>query len=152
MNLLRQCRENILNIIKSNDLDFVNQIPKGFNNNLLWHAGHIICVFDILAVQFAHQKSILSDTFINDFKKGSIPKKYSIEDKKFIEKLLIEQLNQFELSNDINNYQAYTTSFGNTIQNQEEALFFILIHEGIHFGYVLNILRFLNLNHDHSNS
>ena len=145
MNLLRQCRENILNIIKSKDIDFINQIPIGFNNNLLWHAGHIICVFDILAVQFANQKSILSDTFINDFKKGSIPKTYTIEDKNLIEKLLIEQLNQFELSNDTYNYQTYTTSFGNTIQNQEEALSFILIHEGIHFGYVLNILRFLNL-------
>ena len=85
MNLLRQCRENILNIIKSKDIDFINQIPIGFNNNILWHAGHIICVFDILVVQFAYQKSILSDTFINDFKKGSIPKTYTIEDKNLID-------------------------------------------------------------------
>jgi hypothetical protein len=152
MDLISQCRKNILNILLNKDLDFVNQIPMGFNNNLLWHAGHIICVFDILAVQFSNQKSMLSETFINEFKKGSTPKVYTVEDKILIENLLIEQLNQFELSIDENNYQAYTTSFGNTIHNQEEALSFLLIHEGIHFGYILNILRFLNSNHDSNNS
>jgi len=39
-------------------------------------------------------------------------------------------------------YNAYTVSTtGNTLTNINEALQFILIHEGIHYGYVLALLK-----------
>ena len=40
------------------------------------------------------------------------------------------------------NYNTYTVSTtGNTLNNIDEALQFVAIHEGLHYGYVLALLK-----------
>jgi hypothetical protein len=65
-------------------------------------------------------------------------------DRAEIANLLISQIDKFEkdLTNNIfENYTAYKTSFQNTLETIEDALQFNLIHEGIHFGYLMNLNR-----------
>jgi hypothetical protein len=57
---------------------------------------------------------------------------------------LISQIDKFKKDSENNvfqNYTEYKTSFQNTLENIEDAIQFNLIHEGIHFGYLMNIAR-----------
>jgi hypothetical protein len=84
-------------------------------------------------------------TFIEKYKKGTSPYTFFTEaDKIEISNLLLSQIDKFEVDLNNNlflNYTKYKTSFQNTLENIEDALQFNLIHEGIHYGYLMNISR-----------
>lgn len=41
------------------------------------------------------------------------------------------------------NYKSYTTSYGVELTNIEEAIRFISVHEGVHFGVMLSLKKFV---------
>ena len=40
LNIFTQNRKNMLNLLRGYTLEQINKIPAGFNNNLVWNAGH----------------------------------------------------------------------------------------------------------------
>jgi hypothetical protein len=145
ISLTKLSRQNYLNYLNRFDIEALNQIPQGYNNNIIWNIGHIVAVFDALCYSLSGNKNYTSTTFIEKYKKGTTPEtSFTEADKDEIASLLISQIEKFEkdLENNVfQNYTEYKTSFQNTLQNIEDALQFNLIHEGIHFGYLMNIAR-----------
>lgn len=39
---LRHIRTSVLNLIESLTLKQINEIPAGFNNNIIWNLGHLV--------------------------------------------------------------------------------------------------------------
>lgn len=144
--VLNNTREIFNKIIENNSLEDLNKIPNGFNNNIIWNIGHVIVSEQLLAYKLSGLESSLSDEVINKYRKDTKPTEdISEEDVFFIKSLLFSTIEKTK--EDYNNsvfkpYNSYTVSTtGNTLNNIEEALQFIAIHEGLHYGYVLALLK-----------
>jgi hypothetical protein len=145
ISLTKLSRQNYLNYLNRFDMEALNQIPQGFNNNMIWNIGHIVAVFDALCYSLSGNENYTSSAFIEKYKKGTTPEtSFTEADRAEIANLLILQIEKFEKDSENNvfqNYTEYKTSFQNTLENIEDAIQFNLIHEGIHFGYLMNIAR-----------
>jgi hypothetical protein len=133
-------------IIDNTSLEDLNKIPKGFNNNIIWNIGHIVVSEQLLAYKLSGLESVLSDEMISNYRKDTKPQgNLSSEEVKQIQGLLFSTLEKTkaDYSNEIfKTYNTYTVSTtGNTLNNIDEALQFVAIHEGLHYGYVLALLK-----------
>lgn len=144
--VLKNIRNIFDKIIENNTLEDLNKIPKGFNNNIIWNIGHIIVSEQLLAYKLSGLESTLSDDMINKYRKDSKPENNLTQDAvNEIKGLLFSTIEKTESDYDagvFKTYNAYTVSTtGNTLNNIDEALQFIAIHEGLHYGYVLALLK-----------
>ncbi|MFD1161431.1 DinB family protein [Hwangdonia seohaensis] len=144
--VLNNTRAILAKIIDDNSLKDLNKIPKGFNNNIIWNIAHIVVSEQLLAYKLSGLPSILSDEMIDKYRKDTKPESEVTQDEvNQIKGLLFTALEntKTDYKNGIfKTYNAYTVSTtGNTLNNIDEALQFILTHEGIHYGYILALLK-----------
>lgn len=144
--VLENTRGIFKKIIENNSLENLNKIPKGFNNNIIWNIGHVVVSEQLLAYKLSGLESSLSDEMINKYRKDSKPNgDLSQAEVNEIKDLLLTNLEKTkeDYYDDVfENYNAYTVSTtGNTLTNIDEALEFVAIHEGLHYGYVLALLK-----------
>lgn len=144
--VLNNTRTIFKNIIDNNSLEDLNKIPEGFNNNIICNIAHALVSEQLLAYKLSGLDPVLSEEMINNYRKGSKPEGLlSQEDVEEIKGLLTSTLEKAK--SDYNNgvfksFNTYTVSTtGNTLRNIDEALQFIAIHEGLHYGYILALLR-----------
>ncbi len=143
---LKNIRDILSTIINNNTKENLNKIPNGFNNNIIWNIGHVVITEQALIYKLSGLKPELPDTLINKYKKDSRPKgPVSQEEIDEIKKLLTTTIKKTELNYNNGlfvNYTPYTVSTtGNTLNNIDDALHFLSIHDGIHYGYVLALLK-----------
>ena len=132
--------------LENNSLEDLNKIPEGFNNNIIWNIGHIVVTQQLLAYKLSGLPMAVNDDLINKYRKDSKPGAFvSQEEVDEIKTLLLASAEKLEAdykSGIFKNYQEYTVSTtGNTLKNIDDALQFILFHEGMHLGYVLALVR-----------
>lgn len=144
--VLKNTRTIFNKIIDANTLEDLNKVPKGFNNNIIWNIAHIVVSEQLLAYKLSGLESILSDEMINKYRKGTKPEgRITQEEVNEIKGLLFSALEKTEadyVNGVFKDYNAYTVSTtGNTLNNIDEALQFVAIHEGLHYGYVLALLK-----------
>jgi hypothetical protein len=144
--VLKNTRNIFTKIIENNDLKDLNKIPEGFNNNIIWNIGHVVVSEQLLAYKLSGLEPMLSDEIINKYRKDSKPQgALTQEEVDEIKALLLPTLDKTasDYTNGVfKDYNAYTVSTtGNTLNNIDEALQFIAIHEGLHYGYVLALLK-----------
>jgi hypothetical protein len=147
--LLRHSRNNYIHYLDNYSLDQLNTVPLGYKNNLLWNIGHIVATADILMYKMNGLPMQMDEQFIEAYRKGSQPE--VAVNQEFVNKLrndLEEQV--VRITTDYENkvfpasvLKPYTTSFGNTLSNIEDAITFNLIHEGLHQGIMLQIRKFI---------
>ncbi len=139
--LLLAARKNVLGIFKAHSLEQANEIPAGFNNNLVWNAGHVVATMELLVYGLGGQKTPSDREFIDRYRKGTRPEgpasqeEYDLIAAKLLNGVaqLAEDLNE----KDFSNYKEYTTSFGVTLASVEDALAFNNMHEAMHLGTML---------------
>lgn len=130
-------RQGTLNIVKELSEDQGNQIPPGFNNNILWNLGHIYYVQEIFAFHFAQEPMQLPKEYHKLFGVGTKPADWTIESptlQKLIE-LLQEQPHRIKerLSNRLNEKVVNPFTLHDLTMNTfGELLSFNLFHEGNH--------------------
>ena len=143
----RTIREIFLKILEQHSVEQLNKIPEGFNNNIIWNAAHCIASQQVLVYKLSGLPTMVSDDFINKYKKGTKPEgDVSQAEVDEIKTLLISTLLRTErdYANAVfNNYTAYTTSMGNELTNTDDALNFVSYHEGMHTGVVMSIRKLI---------
>jgi hypothetical protein len=144
--ILKNTRIIFKEILEKYSLEDLNKIPKGFNNNIIWNIGHIVVTEQLLAYKLSGLEIGISDTLINNYRKDSKPLDDVTQDEvNEIKDLLSSTIKKTQINYNkgvFKNYNAYTVSTtGNTLTNIDEALQFILTHEGIHYGYILALIR-----------
>lgn len=140
-------RKLFLKIIESLSLEQLNKIPEGFNNNIIWNIAHTIVTQQLLLYKLSNTTMKLPNDFIEQYKKGSVPKNtVDQQEVDFIKSKLIKSIT--EVDKDVKNnifgeFNTYPTSTGFELASIEDAIPFNLFHEGIHLGYVLAQKRIL---------
>ena len=144
--VLNNTRGIFKKIIENNTLEDLNKIPDGFNNNIIWNIAHILVTEQLLAYKLSGLESSLSDEMINSYRKDTKPNsdlsQAEVDEIKDLLLPILEKTKEDYYDDVFENYNAYTVSTtGNTLKNVDEALQFAAIHEGLHYGYVLALLK-----------
>lgn len=148
LDFIRKARLVQINIINELTIEQLNEIAKGFNNNIIWNMAHLIATQQIVCYRRAGVEPVLDAEFINAYAPGSRPERFiSAEEVARIQELFFSTLDRFQQDLQtglFNNYTAWTTRAGVDITNIDDVLAFLPYHEGIHMGYIQAQRRVLN--------
>mgnify|MGYP001466135076 CR=1 FL=1 len=145
--ILNITRNNILNSIKGLSLSELNEIPVGFNNNIIWNVGHIVATQQLLCYKMSGLDMALDPAFIAKYMKGS----FAVGDASQEElDYIVKQLKELPVKAEADyangvfkEFNSYTTSYNITLANVELAIQFNNVHEGLHFGYIMAMKKVL---------
>ncbi len=147
LKILKTTRDNTINLLQNLTLDQLNTIPKGFNNNLMWNFGHVIVTQQLLCYGLSGLKMYTDDARVAAYRKGTKPLNAASEGE-YQELLTLSQSTIEDLEKDYEDelfqeYKLYTTSYNFTLTNIEEAIQFNNVHEALHLGACMAIIKFL---------
>ncbi|MCB9232234.1 MAG: DinB family protein [Bacteroidia bacterium] len=146
---LRTTRSRVLEVLSSVPEESLTQIPTGFNNHLLWNAGHLLVSQHLLTYGLAGIPISLPQNLVDGYRRGSHALEGPPGDAlRLITRGLLESPDQLKADYKegvFAEFEPYTTSFGVKITNIREAIMFNNLHEGIHFGYMLAQKRALGV-------
>jgi hypothetical protein len=141
LDILRQPRLKILNILESFSLEQLNMIPAGYNNNIIWNLGHMVAAQQGVCYKRAGVETRISDGFFQSYKPDSKPDGFvdaaGFEEIKRLLTTSLDDLKQDLEKGIFGNYPAWTTRYGVEITSIEDAIAFLPFHEGLHIGYIM---------------
>jgi uncharacterized damage-inducible protein DinB len=143
--IIRKTRAFLLEHLKDLSTEQFNQIPEGFNNNIIWNLGHMIAAQQGICYIRAGLTHPVGEDFWNQFKPGTKPgKPLDAAEIENIKNLLFTTLDQLET--DYNNhifggYIAWSTRYSVELANIDDAITFLPFHEGLHSGCITALKR-----------
>lgn len=143
--LLIATRDNLLRAVENLNEEALNHIPEHFNNNLIWHLGHLVVTHQLLCYKMASLPCSVSDDLIDRYRKGTRPE--SLIESPEIDQIkeLLHTLPQTMIADYIegkfSEYEPYGTSYGVRLTSIEKAMAFNNVHEGMHLGYVMSMRK-----------
>ncbi len=128
----------------------LNAVPAGYNNNLIWNVGHLICVVQNLCYVRAGLPIVVDDKYFSPYLPGTKPERFvDAPETEVIKSLLITSMDQLRADYAkirLGNYSPASMIhrvYGVEVGNLDEALDYLLYHEGFHAGYMLSLKRLL---------
>ena len=130
----------------------LNRIPDGFNNNIIWNLTHLICAQQGICYLRAGQQALVPAKYIAPFSTNTKPER-TIEEEEIreIKTLFIDTIKQLQSDYDNRIFENYTASpnilkiYGIQLAGIDDALEFILYHEGYHSGYILALKKMISI-------
>ncbi len=147
-NTFRQTRKNILELVEDMSPEDLNKVPSGFNNNLIWHLGHVLVTQQLLTYGRCGLPFLIRDHWIPLYRKGSKPEAFvPLEEIELIKKgipMMVDELIEDYYGKRFGKaFQPYETSYGIPLNSIEDAIRFNNIHEALHYGYMMSQRRLL---------
>jgi hypothetical protein len=126
-------------------------IPPTWNNNLRWHAGHLVTTPHLLTYALMGEPLGIPAEYRRWFAKGTSPSVWEGEPVPNLE-TLVEELVQpleaifddFEDRHDTPYPRPYRTSMGIQLSTPAESLLLNVTHDGLHLGMIQALKRGLN--------
>jgi hypothetical protein len=148
LELIKQTRRRFTQLVDGLSIEQLNKIPAGMSNNIAWNFGHIVAAQQGLCNGLSGIALNTDPGFIAAYKKGTRPeafiKQEDIEQFKRYMVANIEALENGLKENLFVNYQPYETSYGYALNNIEDAVRFVAVHDALHFGYAMAIRKNLS--------
>ncbi|RZK55237.1 MAG: DinB family protein [Pedobacter sp.] len=147
LRIIKACRTKWLSTIEELSTEQMNFIPAGFKNNLAWQLGHVVVSQQILCYRLSGNKFVIEEELIDLYKNGSKPERdFSSAEIAQMKGYLLSTITQLEtdLSNNLfANFTPYSISTypGVELKSVEDALTFIVSHDGLHFGCSLSLKK-----------
>ena len=146
-NILKVSRKLILKSIDGLSLAQLHKIPEGFKNNIAWNIAHLVVTQQLLHYNLSGLNCLVPDDLIEKYKKGTHPSE-TFTQEEFDEVLelftgLPETLAEDFDAGIFENFTEYPTSTGYTLDSITNAITFNNYHEGIHFGIILSLKKFV---------
>jgi hypothetical protein len=145
LNTIKATRKHLLQLIEGLSTEQLNQVPAGFNNNIIWNVAHLISAEQGICYTRANIPFIVDDKFYTPYRPDTKPARF-IESAEVdeIKELLITTIDQLDTNyqNKIfTNYPLWTSRYGVPITSIEDAINFLPFHDGMHIGYVMALKR-----------
>jgi len=148
LDLIKQTRRRFTQLVDGLSNEQLNEIPAGMSNNIAWNFGHIVSSQQGLCNSLAGVELNMPVELSTPYKKGTKPeatikdedinefKKYAVSNIDALENGLKENL--------FANYQPYETSYGYALNDIEDAVRFVAVHDALHLGYAMAIRKNLS--------
>ena len=146
--ILRKTRGMLLSVVEGLSTEQLNQIPPGFNNNIIWNVGHIVAAQQGVCYRRAGLPLIVDDAFFQKFKPDSKPEA-PIDEAEIIriKEMLFSTIDDLQKDYEAGKFTAYTpwvSRYSIAINNIEDAISFLSFHDGLHVGYTMALKRAIN--------
>jgi hypothetical protein len=145
---IQQSRRLFMNLMEDLSIEALNTIPEGFNNNIIWNFGHVIVSQQILCYKLANQPMKIDSAFVAKYLKGTKPESFvDAAELAFLKEqavTLIDELITDIQAGILDKYDTYTTSFNVVLNEVEDAVKYVTMHEGLHLGYAMALKRIVN--------
>lgn len=147
-----QTRKAFIQLIDSMTLEQLNEIPAGFNNNIIWNFGHIVVVTPALCYL---RTGISNDTtkvkYLQSYVKGSKPtyvvSQEEVDNLKALAISSIEQISKAYYAGVFKDMAPYATdTYKEMMTTIEEVIQLSAGHDNLHFGYAIAQKRIINTN------
>ena len=145
--VLRKSRELVIKELEGLSLEQIHTIPQGFKNNIAWNVAHLVVTQQLLHYKLSGLNTLCPDNLIENYRKGTAPTtNFTPEEFDEVKELLVglpDTLQEDFEAGIFENYTEYPTSTGYVLKNIENAIAFNNFHEGIHYGIIRSIKKFL---------
>ena len=147
--ILRMYRAGLLNIVKDLPIEMLNEIPKGFNNNLIWNLGHVLVTQQMLCYRLPQLPMALAleEDFIKRYVRGTKPETFIEEvEINFITEALMKTLETMENEHQqgfFNDYKPFNLRANLELTTVNDAFLFNLSHEALHYGAAIALKKIL---------
>ncbi len=139
--LLKKSRIHLFELIKELTPEQLNEIPQGFNNNIIWNLGHLFTVQQSICYLRAGIDTLIDDKTFSNYKPQTRPEKeVSLEEINIIKNSFVSIIDTLQADYDkgiFSDFQTFSVPFGLEICNIDEAINFMLLHDGLHVGYIM---------------
>ncbi len=138
-------RKNFIEYLHKYDLKHLTYIPIGFQNHIFWNCAHALVTQQLMTYYLTDNTMLVDNNWVMRFKKGtSGDQNVTQDDVHLLIKLL--QTTQVQLKKDYNSeklayFKPYETSFGISLENVEDAIRFNNLHESLHLGYIMALIK-----------
>jgi hypothetical protein len=123
----------------------LNEIPAGFNNNIIWNVGHLVASQQGLCYIRAGLTPVVEKSFIQAYSAGTKPEQpVGFNEVDRIKSLCISSLDRLDEDYQkglFQNYEERRTRYGVTLRNIDDVLPFLLFHEGFHLSAIMALIR-----------
>jgi hypothetical protein len=147
INRVKKTRAFLLDTVKDLSIEKLNIVPPGFSNNIIWHLGHLIASQQGICYLRPGLPPVVEEYLVQLFKSGTKPERFfNAEEAETIKQTLFSSLDQLNTDLQHNlfaNYTTWTTRYGVELKSIDDALQFMLFHEGLHSGYVTYMQRLI---------
>ena len=145
--ILRKSRELVLKELEGLSIVQLHTIPQGFKNNIAWNVAHVLVTQQLLHYKLSDLNCLCPDDLIESHKKGTLPTvTFTEEEFEEVKELFAgfpDTLKEDYEAGIFENYSEYPTSSGFVIHSIEEAIAFNNFHEGIHYGIIRAMKKFV---------
>lgn len=145
-----QTRKAFIQLIDSLTLEQLNEIPPGFNNNIIWNFGHIVVVAPALCYLRSGISTDMSKVkYLQSYVKGSKPSYFvsqeEVDDLKVLAITTIEQIEKDYSTGLFKEIKPFATdTYRETMTTIEEVIQLSAGHDNLHFGYAIAQKRIIN--------
>ncbi len=147
LKIWKKNREQLLDYFDKYTLEQLNMIPSGFSNNLIWNIGHVIVVQQALVYKGSGLEAYVSKELFKLYMPGTKPtgntSQVQVDNLKGLSMSLIEKTEADCQNGKFVTYNEQKVGVGIILSSIEDALQFNNYHEGLHFGYMMNIRKFV---------
>jgi uncharacterized damage-inducible protein DinB len=147
--VIRASRNALLSLVEDLSTEQLNKIPTGFNNNLAWQMGHLVVSQQILCYKLSGNNLVIDASLVEKYRNGSKPEGLiTAEEIAQIKHYMISNIDQLESDLQTDKFADYTPYTISTYKNYrlekiEDAIKFIVSHEGLHYGCSLMMKKFI---------
>lgn len=138
-------RSSLLKVLDSKQYDELVKIPENFKNSIFWNIAHLLVTQQLLCYRLSGQEIKIDNDMVDKYGKGAMAtEEVDIKDIQYVKDHLIKATQ--ELEKDYHNglfvnFKSYMTSTGIELTSVEDAVSFSALHDGIHLGVVLSLLK-----------
>src|ERR1700704_4826563 len=127
--IIRKQRSGLLEQVKELNIEQLNEVQHGFNNNIAWNLGHLVATQQGINYSRAGLELRIDKNFQLRYKSGTRPEGFIDEDSiKEINNLLTSTIDEFEIdynNNLFTNYTAWTSRAGMEINDIDASIKFL---------------------------
>lgn len=155
---LMKFRQFLLEQLKELTVEEFNQIPAGFNNNIIWNIAHMTCAQQSLFYTRSGQQPVIAGKFITPFLTDTKPEMAVNPDGiKEIKENFLSVIDRMQADYKKGCFLNYTASpnilkiYGIELKNIEDAFDFLGYHDGLHSGTIITLKRLVTINNQKMN-
>ena len=143
-------RKAFIRLIDELTLDQLNEIPEGFNNNIIWNFGHIVVSTQTLSyTRTGIREGVNWVKYVDAYAKGTRPTYYvSQEEVDDLKEIALRSIAAIEADYNAGVFKhvtAYeTATYGASLNSIEDVLITSVGHDNLHYGYATAQKRIIN--------
>lgn len=150
---LKKFRQFLLDQLKELTDEQLNEIPKGFRNNIIWNLAHMTCAQQSICYIRSSLKPIIAGEFIAPFLTNTKPEgpvsAGEIREIKDLFLSVIERLQSDYKKGCFSNYSASPNIlriYGVELKTIEDSFDFLAYHDGLHSGTIIALKKHISIN------